>query len=357
MTNWARVHERYALKRDMGMVKCPAHDDAHESLSVKRKGDDVLTHCFAGCHWKAVREALGLTFTPQANGHMADRPTLPPKRLEATHRYTNTAGDVVAEKRRIRMPDGTKRFEWSSLDATGTMRVGFDKAKGESQGMLNLYGLLVAVEGAKLGNPVFVVEGEKCVDLLDTLGLFAVTNPEGASGAASAYASWRFDSFPPHTLFVLLPDNDAAGAKHAAKLADVIGPRFACHVLTLPNLGPKDDVADYVAAQRANAVPDATIAATLHVAKVYLINLVNVILDNNILFHILLGFSWVWIHMLVLLSSHWTTRKCGRFRSQLTLLMSLITSTIKPLFAVLRILIRSPSLKRFCARFLRNTVS
>lgn len=269
MTNWERVHERYALKRDMGMVQCPAHDDAHESLSVKRKGDDVLTHCFAGCHWKAVREALGLTFTPQANSHLADRPTLPPKRLEATHRYVNTAGDVVAEKRRIRMPDGTKRFEWSSLDATGTMRVGFDKAKGESQGMLNLYGLLVAVEGAKLGNPVFVVEGEKCVDLLDTLGLFAVTNPEGASGAASAYASWRYDLFPPHTLFVLLPDNDAAGAKHAAKLADVIGPRFACHVLTLPDLGPKDDVADYVAAQRANAVPDATIAANLHYRAVH----------------------------------------------------------------------------------------
>lgn len=263
MTNWERVQARYpALARDMGMVKCPAHDDAHESLSVKRVGDDVLTHCFAGCHWKAVRDALTLTFVahPPQTAHT---PTLPQKRLEATHRYHNAAGDVVAEKRRIRMPDGTKRFEWSSLDASGVMRLGFDKDKGESQHMLNLYGLLVAVEGACLGNVVFVVEGEKCVDLLDSLGVFAVTNPEGASGAASAYVSWRYDLFPRDTVFCILPDNDTAGEQHAARLADVIGPRFACAVLRLPGLGPKGDVADYVARERVSGVSDGEIAVTL----------------------------------------------------------------------------------------------
>jgi DNA primase len=263
MTNWERVQARYpSLTKDMGMVKCAAHDDSHESLSVKRKGDDVLTHCFAGCDWKSVRDALGLTFTPQPQGDTAQRPTLPQKRLEGTYAYHNSAGDVVAEKRRYRMPDGTKQFVWSSLDATGTMRVGF--SEGQSQGTLNLYGVLVAVQGACLGHPVFVVEGEKCVDLLDSIGVFSVTNPEGASGAASAYVGWRYDLFPPNTTFVILPDHDAPGAKHADKLAQALGPRFSTLTLTLPHLGPKDDVADYIARERAQAVPDATIARELH---------------------------------------------------------------------------------------------
>lgn len=44
------------------IAKCPAHEDAHPSLSIAL-GDDgrVLLHCFTGCTAQAVADALGLS--------------------------------------------------------------------------------------------------------------------------------------------------------------------------------------------------------------------------------------------------------------------------------------------------------
>lgn len=265
MTNWERVQARYpALTKDLGMVKCAAHDDSHESLSVKRKGDDVLTHCFAGCGWKDVRDALGLTFTPQHTPNTAHTRTLPHVRIEAEYPYHNSAGDVIAVKRRMRLPDGTKSYAWTSLDDAGVMRGGFDKDKGKSQGDLPLYGAQIAVAGANRGHLVLIVEGEKCVNVADALGLFAVTNPEGGGGTATSYLPWRFAGFRPNTRFCVLPDNDTVGETHAARWVSALTPTFLCAVLRLPGLPPKGDLADYVEAQRAAGVSDAAIAAEIN---------------------------------------------------------------------------------------------
>src|SRR5262249_9150762 len=43
-------------------AKCPAHDDANPSLSIKEgKDGKVLLNCFAGCSTESVVAALGLT--------------------------------------------------------------------------------------------------------------------------------------------------------------------------------------------------------------------------------------------------------------------------------------------------------
>lgn len=44
--------------RDGGEVHCPAHDDAHLSLSLTERGGRVLVHCQAGCPQEAVLETL-----------------------------------------------------------------------------------------------------------------------------------------------------------------------------------------------------------------------------------------------------------------------------------------------------------
>ena len=46
---------------DTWSARCPAHDDAHASLSVSR-GDDgrALVHCHAGCTPEAICKAIGL---------------------------------------------------------------------------------------------------------------------------------------------------------------------------------------------------------------------------------------------------------------------------------------------------------
>jgi hypothetical protein len=44
--------------RRRGMVRCPAHEDRHVSLSWRREGDDVLLRCFAGCTFAEILEAV-----------------------------------------------------------------------------------------------------------------------------------------------------------------------------------------------------------------------------------------------------------------------------------------------------------
>jgi hypothetical protein len=48
---------------DRWIAKCPAHDDAHASLSVRELNDGrVLVHDFAGCGVEDVLGSVGLTF-------------------------------------------------------------------------------------------------------------------------------------------------------------------------------------------------------------------------------------------------------------------------------------------------------
>lgn len=40
------------------IARCPAHDDRHPSLSIREDNDRLLMHCFAGCDWQAIYQAL-----------------------------------------------------------------------------------------------------------------------------------------------------------------------------------------------------------------------------------------------------------------------------------------------------------
>jgi len=49
-------------KGDSMMARCPAHDDKNPSLSLTRSEDGTaIVHCFAGCDWREVSEALGVS--------------------------------------------------------------------------------------------------------------------------------------------------------------------------------------------------------------------------------------------------------------------------------------------------------
>lgn len=258
MTNWEIAKARLKLRGDKGMARCPAHDDRYASLSVKRDGDDVLLHCFCECPNAAIRAALGLGARSKASSWVPREIAKPV--IEAIHKYTNLAGDVVAEKRKIRKPDGSKATPWASLDSTGLMRPDLVGVGGMDH--LNLYNIVMASYAAREhGATVLVPEGEGCVDRLTEVGLIAVTNPEGASGSRSAYeAMWRWDPIPHGAHVVLLPDNDPAGERHAARLAEVLCERFSVRVLRFPGLAHKEDVADWIAAKRTAQWTDEEIA-------------------------------------------------------------------------------------------------
>ena len=48
------------LEQTDGGTRCPAHDDALRSLSLKYTKDKILLKCHAGCDYKEVLEAIDL---------------------------------------------------------------------------------------------------------------------------------------------------------------------------------------------------------------------------------------------------------------------------------------------------------
>ena len=92
--------------------------------------------------------------------------------------------------------------------------------------------------------PVFIVEGEKCADALIELGLIATTNSGGSKNWKPELAQYFADRN-----VVVLPDNDEAGQSHAdTVIAALHGTVGKIKRLDLPNLPPKGDVADWLAA-------------------------------------------------------------------------------------------------------------
>jgi 5S rRNA maturation endonuclease (ribonuclease M5) len=98
--------------------------------------------------------------------------------------------------------------------------------------------------------PIFVVEGEKCADALIELGLIATTNHGGSKNWKPELAQY----FAGRNVIVL-PDNDEAGQAHADKvIAELYDTANKIKRLDLPNLPPKGDVADWLAAGNGKSV-------------------------------------------------------------------------------------------------------
>jgi hypothetical protein len=90
--------------------------------------------------------------------------------------------------------------------------------------------------------PVFVVEGEKDVDNLTRLGLVATTNPGGAGKWRRGYSEILRGRYA-----VVIPDNDAAGHRHARQVAQCNqGLAASTRILELPGLPPGGDVSDWI---------------------------------------------------------------------------------------------------------------
>jgi len=89
---------------------------------------------------------------------------------------------------------------------------------------------------------VFIVEGEKDADRLRSLGFLATTNAGGAGKWRDEYSEFLRDRHA-----ILLPDNDAAGWKHADQVGlSLSGKAASVKILKLPNLPPKGDVSDWL---------------------------------------------------------------------------------------------------------------
>jgi 5S rRNA maturation endonuclease (ribonuclease M5) len=213
---------------------CPAHDDHEPSLGIA-VGDDgtVLLKCRShGCSAGAICQAVGLTLRdlfPSQNGK-------PKMNIIAEYKYVDANGRLLYQVVRLdpkdfrqRRPDPKSKGGWT-WNLKGVQRV--------------LYRLPQVRKAVIGGQTVFVVEGEKDADNLARLGLAATTNPGGAGKWSRDYSEALRGAN-----VVVLPDNDEPGQQHAAKVARSLrGKAASVRVVNLPDLPPKGDVSDWLAA-------------------------------------------------------------------------------------------------------------
>jgi hypothetical protein len=210
------------------ICRCPAHDDKTPSLWVTQKPDGkLLVKCHAGCSQSGVVAALkarGLWPEHRPNGKAKEV-----RRMTFDYRDPAT-GEVRHRKERIEFADGSKTF--------------FIKPKGRNGSEPLLYGAERLADLAE-GQPVWIVEGEKCVDRLRQLGAIAVSGDVGADSKWLPSHAELLRGLP----IILWPDSDEAGEGYIAAAAQCINGHAASLRIVrpfgLPNGSKGRDVCDW----------------------------------------------------------------------------------------------------------------
>ena len=213
-------------------AQCPAHTDNRASLCVTDVPDDkVLLHCFAGCELASILTALKLAPAQLRHPFVAR----PPRAVAAIYNYA-IAGEVVAMK--VRHSD--KSFVWRRPDPTtpNGWRLGLSGVKP---------GLYQPPVPAK-SDLVLVVEGEKSVDRLVSLGVRATCPPYGAGGGWKD--EWSAELWQGARTVVVLPDADLPGRRHAlrvvASLTKSKPVEASVKLIDLPEIRQGEDVFDFL---------------------------------------------------------------------------------------------------------------
>ncbi len=233
------------------MACCPVHHDRKPSLSIDQEHNGtILLHCFAGCETEAIVAKLGLElsdlYPPTVRSITAQRfpkDLTPIPCIVQTYDYCDEAGVLLFQVVRYepkgfkqRRPAGNGSWAWNR--------------NGVRSVLYNMHLLTQALPD----QPVFVVEGEKDADRLTELSFLATTCPGGAGRWRDAYSE-RLRGRD----VVIIPDNDAAGRRHAEQVAlSLNGAATSIKIIELPDVPDKGDVSDWLDATGDN--PDALMA-------------------------------------------------------------------------------------------------
>lgn len=156
--------------------------------------------------------------------------------IVAEYPYTDASGQLLFEVVRLdpksfrqRRPDPSAKDGWT-WNLGGVQRV--------------VYRLPELLDASGMGEPVFVVEGEKAADALAGLGLAGTCSPGGANKWRPEFAQW-FNGAD----VLILPDNDEPGRQHAELvLHSLKGAARRVRTISLPGLPEKGDVFDWIQA-------------------------------------------------------------------------------------------------------------
>lgn len=220
---------------------CPIHGGGNEhnpSLGIEKAADGkLLLHCFVcGPDVRAARfcYAVGLT---QKDLYPEDRPFENKRRPR---------GKIV-EKYDYIDRDGGLRYQACRLDPKDFRQ---RRPNGKGGWIWNLRGVerilyrLPQLAASDKSQPVFIVEGERKADRLAALGFAATCNVGGAGKWKRDYSECLRDRD-----VIILPDNDAPGAEHAAKVTLALtGVAKSVRTVNLPGLAVKADIVNWLSA-------------------------------------------------------------------------------------------------------------
>ncbi len=226
-------------------VRCflPGHVDRNPSCSINREQGVWFCHrCKkSGSVIDLVMATQGfdnpitaVNYLAEKNGIDTDSYQLSElfyEKEEKEYIYTDLEGAPLHKT--IRKPD--KSFSQQRF-ANGKWEWGLEDTK------LVLYNLPALNKVIKSGETIFIVEGEKDAGLLTKKGLIATTNALGAGKWKESYTNTLIGGN-----VVIIPDNDLPGKNHAEHIAEKLYNKVqSLKILTLPGLGVKGDVTDWL---------------------------------------------------------------------------------------------------------------
>ena len=213
--------ESFAVNSETGLWKC--HSKCGKggnilNLEMELTGADFKTAA------AEVARIVGRPESARRNGSKRKKGGLGP--VVAEYNYTDEAGKLLFQCIRYtpkdfrqRRPDGKGGYVWNL-----------------SKVRLVPYHLPQLLSA----DTVYVVEGEKDVQSLESLGLAATCNPQGAGKWRDEYAQYLKGKN-----VVILPDQDEPGELHAASVARCLTPVAAS--VQVVNLPSGKDVTDWIA--------------------------------------------------------------------------------------------------------------
>ncbi len=247
------------------MACCPAHDDSNPSLSISR-GDDgrILLHCHAGCDFASICNAAGLEpaelcgsavpATSRSSRPRGDSRGFTDPDVATQWMAEKLGGAKIAQTYVYARPDGTggehfRVIRFEKPDGDKTFRVMHRQSNGrwrfqDPPGQLPPYH--ADVLAGRPGDPVLVVEGEKCVEVAEDMGSLATTSAHGSKSPHKT--DW---SLLAGRDVVIWPDADEPGERYASHVATAItqlNPPARVKIIAAMNtLGNGADIADWAA--------------------------------------------------------------------------------------------------------------
>lgn len=271
--------------------RCPVHKGSRHNLSITEKSDGtVLLHCHhiddsgRNCQNAAILAELGLelkdlfvpTGAPRRPGAKAapkPAPEVKPKRQRRGFDSPRDAAHFLKGALKA-----APAAHWIYRDATGNAYAAvyrFDRGNGKTYRPVSLdreretkpwviedpKGGWLPYRAEEIGaaDRVFIVEGEKCVELVRGLGLVATTTAHGAQSPQKTDLSLLAGKE-----LVIIPDAGPPGEGYTVKLIELLSklePLPSLKVLRLPDLTDGDDIEQWI--QTNNGTSHAEIEAKL----------------------------------------------------------------------------------------------